>query len=142
MDFEEILRRWENTPEGKKAVEGNRFSRILEEKDAGLTASNKPKNKKGVRHLKGKKAKMVLDLHGFSELEAEKELSSFIAKALDRNTYKVEIVHGKGLHSVDNKGVLKEMVYEHLKSSPQVRAYGAIINADGLSGSVWVVLKR
>lgn len=142
MDFEEILKRWENSPEGKKVVEGNRFSRILEEKDAGLASYDKPKNKKGVRHLKGKKAKMVLDLHGFSELEAEKELVTFIGKALDRNTYKVEIVHGKGLHSVDNKGILKEMVYEVLKSSPHVRAYGAIVNADGLSGSVWVVLKR
>ncbi len=55
----------------------------------------------------------VLDLHGFTQREAEDAVISFLQKMKAKRFHKVLIITGKGLHSAD-KAVLRDFVERFL----------------------------
>ena len=52
------------------------------------------------------------------------------------------IVHGKGLHSVDGKAVLKSAVNDWLRKIDDVLAFCSAKNSDGGVGALYVLLRR
>lgn len=87
------------------------------------------------------RAQDVLDLHGLTVEEASKMTLQFLSDAHTKGLYKVMIIHGKGHHSKEGRGVLRDVVYRCLESSPHAGQHGIPEQADGGSGAVWVVIK-
>ncbi len=83
-----------------------------------------------------------LDLHGKTQDEAHRALSSFIARAQSRGARLALVVTGKGR---EGKGVLRESVPRWL-NEPALRArILALANAqprDGGSGALYVLLRK
>ena len=149
MDFKDIFEQWESSCEGKKAAENGRFSRILKEKEAGLHREEGHKPRGGYRtgrasvgRLKTMRPQAKIDLHGFTGEEARLMVADFLQASVNRCLQKVQIVHGRGLHSPDGKAIVKDAVLEVLQNSPYVRLYGNSPPAEGGSGAVWVILQR
>jgi DNA-nicking Smr family endonuclease len=149
MDFKDILEQWEATPEGKKAAEDSRFSRMMKEKEASLRQGELTPGRFGygtgkasLGTLKSKKPQAELDLHGITGDEARKLVSEFLQDSVSKRLQKVRIVHGRGLHSREGRSVLRDVVEELLKNSPLVRAYGNPPPAEGGTGAVWIILQR
>ncbi len=84
----------------------------------------------------------TLDLHGMGYTEAEGEVNRFLDEALSSRIEKVAIIHGKGLHSSDGEGVLKELVYTILERRAVAREITVPKAQYGGSGAVWVILKK
>ncbi|MGN0907913.1 MAG: Smr/MutS family protein [Bullifex sp.] len=84
----------------------------------------------------------TLDLHGMGYTEAESEVNRFLDEALSSRIEKVAIIHGKGLHSDDGEGVLKELVYTILERRGIAREITVPKAQYGGSGAVWVILKK
>lgn len=51
-----------------------------------------------------------IDLHQLTREETKSALVDFLEEAKEKKYRRVRIITGKGLHSVDGKGVLKEYV--------------------------------
>lgn len=148
MDFKDILDIWESSPDGKKAAGDSRFSSFIEEKEASYDKLYQT-NKRGYRTgksalgaLKKKKDEAVLDLHGHTIEESTLLIEQFLLQCVNQRLLKVRIVHGRGLHSKDGVGVLKQLVLDELKKSKYVRAYGAAPPNQGGSGATYVILQR
>ena len=84
----------------------------------------------------------VLDLHGMRTHEAGTLLSEFLSDAILNNLSCVLIIHGKGYHSENNKGVLKPYTISWLKESAEIKAFCSAHPKDGGTGAVYVLLKR
>jgi DNA-nicking Smr family endonuclease len=82
-----------------------------------------------------------IDLHGHLKDEAVHLLRHFLARSRSSGARKVRIIHGKGLHSGDGKGVLKEAARAVLAKNPNVAAWGEAGRTEGGSGATWVWLK-
>jgi DNA-nicking Smr family endonuclease len=84
-----------------------------------------------------------LDLHGYTAAEAERELTGFLMRARVANRQRgVRVIHGRGLGSPDNKGILKEKTLERLTRSDAVLAFCMAAPAHGGAGAVHVLLKK
>ncbi len=149
MDFKDILEQWEASPEGKKAAGNGRFSHILREKEAGLHHGKTHKTRKGyltgkasLGRLKAMRPQAEIDLHGLTGEEARIMVLEFLQESINQRLQKVGIVHGRGLHSIDGKSVLRDVVREVLQKSPYVRSYENPPPVEGGSGAVWVILQR
>ncbi|MDD2296233.1 MAG: Smr/MutS family protein [Sphaerochaetaceae bacterium] len=149
MDFKDILEQWESSSEGQKAAGNGRFSHILQEKEEGLHQPKAHKDRGGYRtgkasmgRLKSMRPQAELDLHGFTGEESRLMVHDFLKESVTKRLQKVRIVHGRGLHSVDGKAVIRDVVVEELQNSPYVRAYGNPPPVEGGSGAVWVILQR
>lgn len=140
MDFKEILERWEKSPQGKKAVDSDRFSHILKEKEEGLQ-STRHSEKYHKAELKKLPCQDVLDLHGYTVGDVEYLVKNFIQSSIAQGFQKVLIIHGKGLHSAQGKSLLKEEVKRILHHQSQVLSYGQASAKEGGSGALWVVLR-
>ena len=82
-----------------------------------------------------------LDLHGMRTHEAESMLDDFLNHALERGEKCILIIHGKGYHSENKKGVLKPFTLSWLKQMNQVNAFCSATPRDGGTGAVYVLLK-
>ncbi len=148
MDFKDILDMWESSLEGKKAAGDSRFSSFIEEKEASYESLYQKNGKRyrtgrsSLGALKKKKDEAVLDLHGHTVEESTLLIEQFLEQCVEQRMLKVRIVHGRGLHSKDGVGVLKELVLGELKKSKYVRAYGAAPPNQGGSGATYVILQR
>ncbi|MCK9482535.1 MAG: Smr/MutS family protein [Bacteroidia bacterium] len=147
MDFKEILERWEASSEGKKAVGDNRFSLIIKEKEEGLSETRTKKSgyksgKASLGNLKAKKPQEVLDLHGYTSDEAALILEDFLQQSVKKRLEKVSVIHGRGLHSLDGKPIVKEVVQKVLSSNPLVRLFGYHPPSEGGDGATWVILQK
>lgn len=56
-----------------------------------------------------------LDLHGLTLLEAEEEVSAFVAESRNKGLARVRIITGRGIHSLDGRAVLKLGIETFLK---------------------------
>lgn len=83
----------------------------------------------------------TLDLHGWSGLEALKELESFLKMSKRRGLKKVLIIHGKGIHSPGGESVLRPLVKQYLEKSSLVRDFGRATGQSGGSGATWILLR-
>lgn len=80
-----------------------------------------------------------VDLHGYTQEEAQEVLNEFIEFAKKRGVC-AEIIHGSGLGSAGYKPVLKNMTRRWLMQHPDVLAY--IEPKEGNDGAVRILLKR
>lgn len=80
-----------------------------------------------------------VDLHGYTQEEAQQVLNEFIAFTQKRGVCG-EIIHGSGLGSAGYKPVLKNLVRRWLMAHPDVLAYAE--PRPGNDGAVRILLKR
>lgn len=86
----------------------------------------------------------TLDLHGFHADEASRELTDFVRMRHRAGCRMVVVVHGKGLHSSDGKGVLGERVVTTLTTggaAPLVDAFASAPLRLGGTGALVVRLR-
>ena len=92
-------------------------------------------------YLKNMRAEARIDLHGFTRDEAWAKLEGFINDCLRRGLKKVEIVHGKGIHSHGSDPVLGQMVRTFIEQNKHCGISGHNDKNHGGSGATWVLLK-
>jgi len=80
-----------------------------------------------------------VDLHGYTQEEAQQVLNEFIEFTQKRGVC-AEIIHGSGLGSSGYKPVLKNMTRRWLMQHPDVLAY--VEPREGNDGAVRILLKR
>jgi DNA-nicking Smr family endonuclease len=129
MDFSKILDEWENR--------GDRKAREGYDKDEAATTRPLPSRAEMERTPTGDE----LDLHGQLQDEAIASLRYFLRESRLGGIRKVLVIHGKGLHSENRKGVLKEAVHQVLVKDKNVAAWGEAGRKDGGRGASWVWLK-
>jgi len=86
-----------------------------------------------------------IDLHGMTRVEARDALVRFIVEARAQKKRCVRVVHGKGLHSPDQLGVLKETAQAVLgrgKLAEGILAFTSARPKDGGTGALYVLLRR
>ena len=83
----------------------------------------------------------TLDLHGDTVKEAEAEVRRFLDECSSNGLRKVSIITGKGLHSEDGVGVLRQAVIKVLDESGVVSERTSAPLSAGGSGALWIILK-
>lgn len=83
-----------------------------------------------------------LDLHGFTQAQAAKELAEFLSVCVEQGLRYVRVIHGKGYRSNENTGVLKSAVNQWLQQSSNVLAFCSAPTKDGGTGAVNILLRR
>ncbi len=63
-----------------------------------------------------RKIEAEIDLHGLMLKDAQVEFVNLLEKSLSGDLKRVKIITGKGLHSVNGIGVIKNMVTDILKA--------------------------
>ena len=127
--FSEILSSY--TPEEKT------FEELLKEKGDDA----KPKVQLTISKLRTMMPQSTLDLHGFTQQEAENAVHAFLTKCHEHGLRKISIITGKGLHSEDGVSVIRDAVELILTRSDLVsEKSGAPRNAGG-TGAFWIILK-
>ena len=88
------------------------------------------------------KPEAYLDLHGLHQDEARIKLDTFVSDCKRRGLRKVQIIHGKGIHTHGTDPVLGELVRRFIETDPRCGSSGHPKNkADGGTGATWVILK-
>ncbi|MDJ0833397.1 MAG: Smr/MutS family protein [Gammaproteobacteria bacterium] len=82
-----------------------------------------------------------LDLHGFRQLDAKRELQRFLQHALHNDARMLLIIHGKGFRS-ESEAVLRPLVQQWLQQQPMVLAYCPAQPRDGGYGASYAYLKQ
>jgi len=83
-----------------------------------------------------------IDLHGLNKQEATQLLLEFLDHPADSRPRCILIVHGKGMGSLNNRPVLKNLTFNLLKQHTNVLAFTSAQQRDGGTGAVYVLLKR
>ena len=122
--------------------------------DSFITSNEKLPNK-DFEHQKKKNLKVkLIDLHGYTLDEANKNIEDFINKAFSENINKLIVVTGKGLHSENEKdpyvskdlGILKYSVPEFITNNKDLMSkINEITDAkieDGGGGAFYIFLKK
>lgn len=120
------------------AKEPKTFDEILKEK-GDLDILRKEKT---ITQLRAMLPQATLDLHGLTAEEAETALHRFITESLDSGIEKISVIHGKGLHSQDGVGVLRDVTVKVLEEEACCREMSNAKPAFGGSGVTWVILKK
>mgnify|MGYP000331646903 CR=1 FL=1 len=87
----------------------------------------------------------TIDLHGMTSAEARAALEAFVRKRRVEGDRVVLVVHGKGIHSPRGVAVLRGELGAWLsqgRAARDVAAFTSVMDADGASGSVLVLLAR
>ena len=113
------------------------FDEILREK--GDAAEQKPELT--INKLRAMLPQATLDLHGYTAAEAEKQVRAFIDECVKNHLRKISIITGKGLHSEDGIGVLRDVAIKVLDESGAAREKGSAPQSAGGAGALWVILK-
>lgn len=93
------------------------------------------------KRLRNMRCEAEIDLHGMTCAEAEAALNIFFEDAKRNGLKKILIIHGKGIHS-EGGGILPSFVRAYLEKQKMAGETGHPKNADGGSGSTWVILKN
>ena len=158
MDFEDILKQW-SMGDGKKTSPTNDKRKIKNKNStAGVSMDSlldlyppnddscsgeveKPTVRQKRRNYRRMAPQERLDLHGFSVVSGIIELEDFIARCKRRRIEKILIIHGKGLHSPNGDGVLRESVISYLHDSPNIGEIGHPSEKEGGAGASWAIIK-
>ena len=124
MDFERILNEWEKRGQSSNTPDKDETPPVR------VTRSE----------MERARAEAELDLHGMTREGAIEALRAFLAEAAAEGRRKVRIIHGKGLHSENSRGVLAEAVRETLARSRNVAAWGEAGRKEGGRGASWAWL--
>ena len=134
MNFGDVLEAWEK----KNTEYPDKDNYPDKDKERGHGSGQKGFT--GIKQLKKMHVQDVLDLHGLTSAEAEKALWKFLSDCKNKGLIKVQIIHGKGLHSPEGS-VLSGVVDEVLKECPFAGIAGIPDNKNGGSGYRLVILK-
>ena len=119
-----------------------------------INSSEKLPNKDFIDQEKKSLKTRLIDLHGYTLEEANKEIEEFINKSFFENVNKLIIVTGKGLHSENEKdpyvskdlGILKYSVPEFVTNNKDLMSkINEIADAkieDGGGGAFYIYLKK
>lgn len=109
-----------------------------------FTPPKKEEVEKIVFQKKKAEAPPFLDLHHTPLLKGLKKTEEFIQKAWQQKIEKIRIIHGKGNHSKNKEGVLKEEVRIALKKWKEqkrwVKDFQYAKPQEGGTGATWVFL--
>lgn len=96
---------------------------------------------KTLRNLRNGKynVEATLDLHGMTVNQAREALYHFLLRCQQKNIQYVLVIHGKGRSS--SSPILKNKVNHWLRQTEHVLAFCSANIRDGLSGSLYVLLK-
>jgi DNA-nicking Smr family endonuclease len=83
-----------------------------------------------------------VDLHGLNKQEATHMLQEFLAYEIAQRQRCILIIHGKGIGSLNNRPILKNLVFNMLKNDSSVLAFSSAKPKDGGAGALYVLLKR
>lgn len=128
MDFSKVLEEWENRGERRA---GNPYDK--EESDLVPRAVTRAEMEKA-------RVDDEIDLHGLRLEEACSNLRHFLRDSRLAGYRKVLVIHGKGLHSENQRAVLKEGVQQTLMKDKNVAAWGEAGRKEGGRGASWVWL--
>ena len=129
-DFSNILSAYEKKSE-------KTFDEIMKEK--GERSSEKPQLT--ISKLRTMMPQATLDLHGYKISEAESRVRSFLDECSRSGLRKISIITGKGLHSEDGIGVLRDAAIRVLDESGMVSEKNSAPQSAGGSGALWIILK-
>ncbi len=85
-----------------------------------------------------------IDLHGFTQAEAHRELEIFLRESAGRGLRCVRVIHGKGKNSPEGLPVLRRKVPQWLTVGANARLVAAFVSApprDGGTGALHVLLR-
>ena len=142
MDFGDILDNWEREKSSDR--EKNSWldkypPKYPSKDDPDLPPDDdRGRNRRELRNLQPER---TLDLHGYTAEAAGRAVDEFVDLAVSDGLRKVLIIHGKGKHSSDGRGVLSEVVRSHLRSHPKAGEVGVPERNLGGSGAVWVAIR-
>ena len=117
----------------------NRYGTV--DKDKLLDESSEYSKMENREYLKKMAAEARIDLHGLTRDEAWEKLEHFVQNCVVRGLKKIEIVHGKGLHSTGSDPVLGQMVKTFIEQNKHLGTSGHNDKNHGGSGVTWVLLK-
>jgi DNA-nicking Smr family endonuclease len=129
-DFAKIYASWSTMSDEEKAIE--RSKQIKREPDH-------PNHT--ISELRAMQPQVTLDLHGMKAEEAATATGTFLEDSYRHHLLKVCVIPGKGLHSADGKGVLKDIALSEIRLSGVVREAYSPKACYGGSGVIWVILK-
>ncbi len=93
--------------------------------------------------IRGKlKIEAELELHGLYVNDARQQVEAFLRDCATKDYRCVKIIHGKGLHSADNRPVIKHELKQWLQQNAMVLAYCPALGKDGGAGASYLYLKR
>lgn len=133
--FSSILSSYEKKTEKPRE---KTFSEIMEEKGDG----KKKKPSLTISELRRMGVQATLDLHGETQKDSGDMILSFLTECTANGLRKVSIITGKGLHSENGTGVLREKALSILSSSPLVEEMSSAPLSKGGSGALWVILRE
>ncbi|MFT7555796.1 MAG: DNA-nicking Smr family endonuclease [Planctomycetota bacterium] len=81
-----------------------------------------------------------LDLHGYRQQQALRELDSFFAEALSQGLRMAVVIHGQGYRS-ESEAVLKPLVFRWLADQSFILAWCPAQPRDGAAGASYVYLR-
>lgn len=111
------------------------------DKDALEEKSRQSEQMRDREYLKQMRPEARIDLHGLTRDEAWSRLESFVQDCLRRGLKKIEIVHGKGIHSHGSDPVLGQMVRTFIEQNKHLGVSGHNDRNHGGTGATWVLLK-
>lgn len=111
------------------------------DKDALEEKSRQSEQMRDREYLKRMKPEARIDLHGLTRDEAWSRLENFVQDCLRRGLKKIEIVHGKGIHSHGSDPVLGQMVRTFIEQNKHLGTSGHNDRNHGGTGATWVLLK-
>ncbi|MFA5570868.1 MAG: Smr/MutS family protein [Sphaerochaetaceae bacterium] len=141
MDFETILEKWESSKEGKKVAKSHLLHK---ERDHRTSQPNRGylTGNASLKRLRRMECEAELDLHGYTQHEAEQKIIEFLSESVSQQLRKVRIIHGRGLHSPEGVSLLKDVAHRVLSQSRYVREYTQAPSRKGGSGATWVILQK
>lgn len=124
-DMDEILEEYGSLSDIDAALEEKAAGEFVEEESLGEMVRDYPTPQR------------TIDLHGMTGQEAKREIETFVASAQRQRLLTVEIVTGKGLHSVGQQSVLPEMTESKLS---EMKRQGIVFNwKRGKNGGSFIV---
>lgn len=138
---EKALEKKKNAPKSINPMELwlRRYGTI--DKDSLAEESDEAAKMKSREYLKQLRPEARIDLHGLTRDEAWARLESFVNDCLRCGLHKIEIVHGKGIHSHGTDPVLGNIVRIFIEQNRHLGTSGHNDKNHGGSGATWVILK-
>lgn len=83
----------------------------------------------------------TLDLHEHTKTEALQACRHFIHECYQKGLQRILIITGKGIHSADNKSILKPAIEAALNSMEEVQSFTEARRDRGGEGALEVILE-
>lgn len=117
---------------------------VRKEENGYVEAYRLPSSQSALQELRKRNLDVdaELDLHGMTSVQAKAAVARFLTYAYERGARVIGIVHGKGLHSEDGKGVLAQHVVSAITQEKEGRFVLAFRSAPPSLGGTGALLLR